>query len=100
MMKYEDKDFEKVIDGEVSINDMCDKYGVARKTFIRAMNKKGYFIKKTKIKIISPHKTKTVYSYSACADELGVSERTVRNALKGKHIKLFDDMGIKVEIVQ
>lgn len=99
-MKYEDKDFEKVIDGDVSIKEMCDKYSTSRKNFIRAMNKRGYYIKKTKIKIISPHKTKIVYSYSACADELGVSERTVRNALEGKHIKLFDDMGIKVEIVQ
>ena len=65
-----------------------------------ALNRKGYYICKHKFKIISPFKNKVVYSYSAVADELGVSETTIRNYLKGKKVKLFEDLDIKVEVVE
>ena len=99
-MKYNEKDLEKVAQGKVSVEDMCELYCVSRENFIKAMNRKGYYLKKTTIKIISPNKIKIVKSFSACAYELKVSERTIRNALKGKRIKLFEELGIKLEVVQ
>ena len=99
-MKYNIKDFEKVANGKASVEEMSELYCVSREAFIRAMNKKGYYLNKTKIKIISPNKTKIVYSYSACADELKVSIETIRNALKGKRVKTFEDLGIKVEVMK
>jgi len=99
-MKYNDKDFEKVAKGKVSVDDMCEFYGVSHQVFVNAMNRRGYYQRKTKIKIISPTKTKIVYSFSACAYELKVSEQTIRNYLKGKKVKVFEDMNIKVEVVE
>ena len=99
-MKYKLKDFENVASGKSAIEDMCEYYGVSRKLFIQAMNRKGYYLKKTTLRIISPNKTKIVHSFSACADELGVSEQTIKNAIKGKRVKLFEELGIKVEIVE
>lgn len=98
-MKYEDKDFEKIVKGKSTIDDVCKKYGVKKTALIKAMNRRGYFMKKKKFIIVSPHKTKVVYSYRECADELNVSIETIRNAVKGKHIKLFSDMGVRLEVV-
>jgi len=99
-MKYNIKDFEKVADGKVSVEDMSEFYGVSRTAFILAMNRSGYYLNKTKIKIISPYTTKIVYSYHSCALELKVSEQTIRNALKGKRVKLFEELGIKLEVMR
>ena len=98
-MKYELKDLEKVAKGKMTIEEACDFYGVSRENFIKAMNRKGYYLKKTTIKITSPSKTKIVKSFSACAYELKVSEQTIRNYLKGKRVKLFEDLDIKIEVV-
>lgn len=99
-MKYDIKDFEKVASGKSTIQEMCDFYDVSRQSFIRAMNKRGFYLKKTKIRIITQNQTKVVKSISDCAYELKVSDETIRNYLKGKRIKLFDDMGIKIEVVK
>lgn len=99
-MKYNEKDFEKVAKGLASVDEMCEFYGVSHEAFITAMNRKNYYLKKTKLKITTPHKTKVVYSFSACAYELKVSEQTIRNYLKGKRVKVFEDLGIKIEVVQ
>lgn len=99
-MKYDFKDFEKVIDGNVTLDELVKKYGVSRKTIIRTMNNNGFYLNKTKIKIISPYKTKIVYSWSSCASELNVSVETVRQAIRGKKIKLFEKMGIRLEVVK
>lgn len=99
-MKYNDKDFEKVIKGKATIDEMCEFYNVSHDVFIKAMNRKGFYMRKTKLKITSPSKTKIVYSFSACAYELKVSEQTIRNYLKGKRVKIFEDLGVKVEVVE
>lgn len=99
-MRYKQKDFEKVAHGEVSPREMAQKYGVSYSTFMSRFNRSGYYICKHKFRITSPHMNKIVYSYSAVADELCVSEQTIRNYLKGKRIKTFEDLGIKIEVVE
>ena len=99
-MKYNIKDFEKVANGKASVEEMCENYDVSRQVFVNAMNRHGYYCKKTKLKIITPHKIKIVYSYSACANELKVSEQTIRNYLKGKRVKTFEDLDIKIEVAR
>lgn len=99
-MKYNDKDFEKVAKGKAKIEDMCEFYNVSHNVFLKAMNRKGYYLKKTKLKITSPSKIKVVHSFSACANELKVSEQTIRNYLKGKRVKTFEELEIKVEVVE
>jgi len=99
-MKYDLKDFDKVANYKVTADEMAQKYGVSKKTFIRAMNSNGYYLKKIKFKITSPYKTKYVHSYFDCANELNVSVETIRRAVKGKKIKIFEELGIKVEVVR
>ena len=99
-MKYDIKDFEKVIKQKATIDEMCAMYKVSRYAFIKAMNSKGFYTKKKKIKIVSPSQTKVVSSISECAYELKVSDETIRNYLKGKRVKLFEEMGIKIEVVE
>ena len=99
-MKYDHKDFEKVAKGKATIDEMSEFYGVSHETFRRVMNKYGYHLRKVKIKIASPQKTKIVNSISACAYELKVSEQTIRNALKGKQIKLFEELDVKLEVLK
>lgn len=99
-MKYDIKDFEDVAKGKVSIQYMSEFYKVSKLSFNKAMNRKGYYLKKTKIKIVSPSQIKIVSSISECAYELKVSDTTIRNCLNGKKIKLFEDMGIKLEVIK
>lgn len=99
-MKYDIKDFEAVASGKVDVKSMCDFYGVSHKAFVLAMNRNGFYLRKTKIKIKTPNQTKVVSSISECAYELKVSDETIRNCLKGKRIKLFDDMGITIEVLK
>jgi len=99
-MKYNEKDFENVAKGKADIDEIAEFYGVSRENLRKAMNRKGYYLRKTRIKIVSPSKTKVVKSISSCAYELKVSERTIRNALKGERVKLFEELGIKLEVVE
>lgn len=98
-MKYDIKDFEDVASGKKDVNSMCEYYNVSHKAFILAMNRKGYYLRKRRIKIMTPNQTKVVSSISECAYELKVSDETIRNCLKGKRIKLFDEMNIKIEVL-
>lgn len=99
-MKYNEKDFEKVVKGKATTDDLCKKYGVSYHTLMMAMSRKKFYLKKKKIKITSPYKTKIVHSCSECANELQVSIETIRNALKGKRIKCFEEMNVKIEVVE
>lgn len=99
-MKYDIKDFEKIVSGEVEIEEVTKKYNVSQSRLQRVMNYYGFYVHKTKFKITTPHKTKVVYSYLSCASELNVSVETIRKAVKGERIKVFEEMGIKVEVVK
>ena len=98
-MKYELQDFEKVVKGYASVEQMCEQYEVSRATFLRAMNRKGFYIKKIKLKIITPTKIKIVSSISDCAYELKVSDKTIKNYLKGKRVKLFEELNIHILVL-
>ena len=53
-MKYDLNDFERVANEETTIEEMATKYDVSTRTFIRSMNKNGYYVKKIKFRITSP----------------------------------------------
>ena len=99
-MKYNVKDFEKVANGKANIEDMCEFYGVKKQVFVNAMNRAGFYSNKTKIKIVSPSKTKIVYGYNACAEELKVSPQTIRNAVHGQRVKVFEELGITIQVMK
>ena len=96
-IKYDKEDLLLVAQGKATPKEMCDKYNVPYQTFMCALNRSGLYIKKHKLKIITPYGNKIVYSFRACADELNCSEQTIRNYLKGKKIKLFEELEIKIE---
>ena len=99
-MKYLEEDLEAIAKGTLDIEVVANRYGVSKDTLRRCLNRRGYHLRKVKIKIISPHKKKVVGSILECADELKVSRSTIENALKGKRVLLLEDMNITLEVVK
>lgn len=99
-MKYLEEDLEAIAKGTLDIEVVANRYGVSKDTLRRCLNRRGYHLRKVKIKIISPHKKKVVGSIQECADELKVSRSTIENALKGKRVLLLEDMNITLEVVK
>lgn len=93
--RYDVNDFEKVVNEEISVVELANKYGVSPNHIRQAMYNRGYHIHK-RIVIVSPYKTMYVQDKQKCAEELGVSRQTIVNALKGKRIPMFEELGIKV----
>lgn len=93
--KYNLDDFEKIVAKEITVNEVAKKYGVSPNRIRQAMIDRGYHINK-RIKIVSPYKTIICQDKQKCADELNVSRQTIINALKGKRVSAFEELGIKV----
>lgn len=98
-MRYLEEDLEAVTKGMVTLDDLANNYGVSRDTLRRYLNRHGYHIRKVKIKIIDPFKTTLAHSIQECADTLQVSTATIKNALKGKKVKVLEELEIKLERV-
>ena len=97
-IKYDLDDFEKVIKKEMSVKEMSVKYGVSSSRIRQALIERGYHINK-RVMIKSPYKTIICQDKQKCADELKVSRQTIINALKGKKVAMFDELGITIEYV-
>lgn len=93
--KYDLDDFEKIVNKELSVKDVAIKYGVSESRIRHALNDKGMYINR-RIVVISPYKTIVCQDKQKCADELKVSRQTISNALKGKRIPMFEELGIKI----
>jgi len=93
--RYDLDDFEKIVKKELTVKDVAIKYSVSENRIRQAMIERGYHINK-RIKIVSPYKTIYCQDKQKCADELNVSRQTIINALKGKRIPMFEELGIQV----
>lgn len=98
--RYDRNDFELYKQGAVDIKTLANKYETSVNTIRRAMNRDKVFARKTRIKIITPYKTLIVDSKTECAYELKVGIATVYRALSGYPVKMFEDMGISLEVVE
>lgn len=98
-MKYNDEDLEAIAQGRLSLAQLAHYYGVSRDTLRRSLNRRGYHLRKMKIKITSPYIRKTVYSLQECAETLKVSAPTIRKAIRGGYVKTLEELEIKLEVI-
>lgn len=96
-MRYNEEDLIAISKGEKTLEEIAEKYHVSKTTMLRALNRRGYFVKKRKIKIIAPYGTEIVFGIQECADALLISTTSVKKALKGERIKVLDAIGIRLE---
>lgn len=99
MSKYEIEDFEAIKKGETSLQDVALKYGVSVKAIQMAVNRCGIYLKKRIIIIYTPYGAKKCIGIREVADELNLSQWTIKQALKGKKIKTLEDLDIKLEVI-
>lgn len=99
-MKYLDEDIEAVTKGLVTIDDLAKDYGVSKETLRRYLNRHGYYLRKVKIKIITPYKTQVALSVQECADTLKLSRKTIERALNGERVKVLEELGIRLEVMK
>ena len=98
-MKYLDDDLESVANGTKSITEVAWQYNVSVIALKRAMNRRGYYLRKKKIKITTPYKTYVVDGIQECANTLKLSTQSIKNALKGKRVKTLEELNIKIELL-
>lgn len=94
--KYDYSDFQKIVDKELTIEDVAQKYNVSKELIHRQMNRAGYYISKRKIVITSPYKQIQCDSISEAAKQLNISTTSVINALKGKEITILKELNITI----
>lgn len=99
-MKYLEEDLEAIVKKEKTIKQVATDYGVSQNAVLRCLNRRGYHIKKRRIRIITPYKTVVVESAYECAETLKLSATTINKALRGEKIKTLEELGIKVEVVR
>ena len=95
MSKYEQEDLENL-----SVEELCAKYGSSKGAIKKAMYRNGYRKHKA-IKIISPYKEPVIVAdKQKCAEELRLSRRTIDRALKGECVPTLNELNIKIEYVE
>ena len=99
-IKYNKQDFELIVEKKKTVEQIALKYAVCPATLKRQMNRAGYYLNKRKILIISPYKLIECNGISECARELNVSTATIQNALKGKRIKILEELEITLKEIK
>lgn len=99
MTKYEIEDFEAIKKGETSLKRVALKYGVSEKTLQKAINRSGIYLKKQVIIIHTPYGAKRCIGIKEVAEELKLSQWSVKQALKGRRVKTIDDLEIRLEVI-
>ena len=95
--KYDYNDFQAVVDGKLTFEDLAKKYNRTTSIIHRQMNRAGYYISKRKIIIVSPYKKIVCNSISEAANQLNISNTSIINALKGKEITILKELHITIE---
>ena len=95
--KYDYNDFQAIVDKKITIEDVAKKYNTTTARIHRQMNRAGYYIAKRKIIITSPYKKIVCGSISEVAQQLGISNTSVINALKGKEITILKELHITIK---
>lgn len=99
MNKYEIEDFEAIKKGDTTIEDVAQKYGVSKKALQMAINRSGIYLKKKTIIIHTPYGAKKCLGIREVANELNLSQWTIKRALKGYRVKTLEDLDIMLEVV-
>lgn len=100
MNKYEIEDFEAIKKGDTTIKDVALKYGVSVKALQMAINRSGIYLKKKIVIIHTPYGAKKCIGIREVANELNLSQWTIKRALKGERVKTLEDLDIMLEVVE
>lgn len=99
-MKYLEEDLEAIVKGQKTIDEVANQYGVSHDTLKRNLNRRGYHVRKTKVKVFTPYYTRVYGSIQECADTLKLSRLTIVRALKGERVKVLEELEIKLEVAK
>ena len=99
MSKYEIEDFEAIKKGDTSIQEVALKYGVSVKTLQMALNRSGIYLRKQTIIIHTPYGAKKCFGIKEVANELNLSQWSIKRALHGHYPKTLNDLDIKLEVI-
>ena len=100
MNRYEIEDLEAIKKGEASLQEVALKYGVSVKAIQMALNRRGIYLRKQIIIIHTPYGAKKCVGIREVADELNLSQWSVKQALKGNRVKTLNDLDIKLEVIR
>ena len=92
--KYKKEDIELLADKDITPRDFAIKYGVSVQAVYRLCEREHIHLAKPVIRIHSPYSDIYVRGKQECAEELQISYTSVANALKGKKVKILEELGI------
>lgn len=100
-LKYSDDDFLPVVVGEKTTEQLAKELGVSVNAIRKAMQQRGIYLKKKRIKIITPYMTKVCNSKTEVAQELKISTTMVGMILKGyDKCEIVNQLNIKLEVIE
>ena len=94
--QYEEQDLIKLSTGELEIEDVCVKYARTERQVKDVMRYRGLKLPSRRIRIETPYQVVVVNSVEEASKTLMVSDTTIRQALNGKRIQLFEELEIKL----
>ncbi len=92
--KYRLEDIEQLKTKTISPKELAKKYGVSEQSIYRLCEREHIHFYKPVIVIHSPYEDIYVRGKQECAEELHISYASVSNALKGKKVKVLEELGI------
>jgi len=99
LSRYDYQDLLNIVKGEVSIEEVAQKYGVSIKTIRKECNRRGIYLAKRPVRVTRTYKYVTeVTEYESvyqCALALGVDSATIKRAIAGEYIRKINKYKIE-----
>ena len=95
---YQEEILISIKNGETTIDQVAEQYGVSRKNIIKAMNRRKIFTQKKRILMTTPYEQRVFNSIQDCANALEMSRDSIKRALNGKRVATLEELEIKVEV--
>ena len=96
-IKYDEKDLLEIRAGHKTIKDIADKYNVSVHAIRCAMSRLKVYKKKTMVKLTTAYKEVICSSTNECARIVGVSQPTIKKALRGEYSRILNELEVEVE---
>jgi len=92
--KYKMSDIKQLATKDISPKEFAKKHNVSLQAVYRLCEREHIHFYKPVIQIHSPYKDIYCRGKQEVAEELQISYTSVSNALKGKRVKILEDLGI------
>jgi len=98
--KYKKSDIQLLADKKITPKDFAKKYGVSVQCIYRLCEREHIHLAKPVIHIHSPFRDIYCRGKQEVAEELQISYTSVVNALKGKRVKILEELNIELSYVE